>query len=256
MRLTIVGCSGSYPGPESAASCYLVQANDDRGRTWSILLDLGSGALGPLQRYIDLLKIDAVFFSHLHPDHCSDLNGFWVVRNYGPKGHQPPIPVYGPAGVADRAALSYGLPLDPGMRGEFDFHEYRGAITLGPFKINPVPVHHPIPAYGLRVQVGDSVLAYTGDTDICPALTILAQDADLLLAEAAYLDSENNPTGVHMTGSQAVAVARDANAEYLVLTHLPPWCEQSRHLTDALTMGGCEDQIDLAKTGATYDIGD
>ena len=29
MRLTIVGCSGSYPGPESPASCYLLEADDD-----------------------------------------------------------------------------------------------------------------------------------------------------------------------------------------------------------------------------------
>ena len=26
MRLTVVGCSGSYPGPDSPASCYLIEA--------------------------------------------------------------------------------------------------------------------------------------------------------------------------------------------------------------------------------------
>ena len=52
LRLTVVGCSGSYPGPASPASCYLLEAPDpDRpGRTWRVLLDLGSGALGALQR--------------------------------------------------------------------------------------------------------------------------------------------------------------------------------------------------------------
>ena len=45
MRLTVVGCSGSYPGPDSPASCYLLEAEHD-GRTWRILLDLGNGALG------------------------------------------------------------------------------------------------------------------------------------------------------------------------------------------------------------------
>lgn len=48
MRLTIIGCSGSFPGPQSPASCYLLQAHHE-GRTWSVVLDLGSGALGPLQ---------------------------------------------------------------------------------------------------------------------------------------------------------------------------------------------------------------
>ncbi len=58
MRLTVVGCSGSFPGPDSAASCYLVEADLGDGpdkRTWRILLDLGNGALGQLQHHIDPL---------------------------------------------------------------------------------------------------------------------------------------------------------------------------------------------------------
>jgi ribonuclease BN (tRNA processing enzyme) len=73
VRLTVVGCSGSFPQPDAAASCYLVEADDDAGRTWRVLLDLGSGALGPLQRHADLHALDAVLLSHLHPDHCIDL---------------------------------------------------------------------------------------------------------------------------------------------------------------------------------------
>ena len=41
MRLTVVGCSGSYPGPDSPASSYLVEA-EDSGRTWRLLVDLGT----------------------------------------------------------------------------------------------------------------------------------------------------------------------------------------------------------------------
>ena len=52
MRLTIIGCSGSYPGPEAPASCYLLEADvgdgDDK-RTWRVLLDLGNGSIGALQ---------------------------------------------------------------------------------------------------------------------------------------------------------------------------------------------------------------
>ena len=46
MRLTMVGCSGSMPGPHSAASCYLLEADGFR-----LVVDLGSGAVGALQRY-------------------------------------------------------------------------------------------------------------------------------------------------------------------------------------------------------------
>src|SRR4051794_34303258 len=65
MRLTVIGTSGSYPGPDSSASCYLLE-EEHLGRTWRILLDLGNGALGSLQRYADASLVDAVFLSHLH----------------------------------------------------------------------------------------------------------------------------------------------------------------------------------------------
>ena len=58
MRLTVVGNSGSYPGPASPASCYLLEAEHD-GRAFRVLLDLGSGALGALHTYVDPLTVDA-----------------------------------------------------------------------------------------------------------------------------------------------------------------------------------------------------
>ena len=81
MKLPVVGCSGSYPGPDSPASCYLLE-QEHEGRTWRVLMDLGSGALGALQRYVDPLGIDAVLLSHLHADHCLDLCGFYVCLLY------------------------------------------------------------------------------------------------------------------------------------------------------------------------------
>ncbi|MGL5909281.1 MAG: MBL fold metallo-hydrolase, partial [Phycicoccus sp.] len=106
MRLTVVGCSGSYPGPESPASCYLVQHTDDDGHTWSVLLDLGNGAFGPLQRHLDPSDVDALFLSHLHPDHCVDLLGLYVHRRYRPGGPLPHrLRVFGPSGTAHRLAL-------------------------------------------------------------------------------------------------------------------------------------------------------
>ena len=64
MDLTIVGCSGSFPGPDSAASCYLIEADGFR-----LVVDLGNGERGPLHRYAALDRIDAVCISHLHADH-------------------------------------------------------------------------------------------------------------------------------------------------------------------------------------------
>ena len=66
MRLTVIGCSGSFPGPDSPASSYLVEHEGFR-----LLLDLGSGALGALQRHASLYEIDAVCLSTCIPTTAS-----------------------------------------------------------------------------------------------------------------------------------------------------------------------------------------
>jgi len=81
VRLTVIGCSGSYPGPDGPASCYLFEAEGFR-----LVIDLGSGAIGVLQRHIRISDIDAVCLSHQHPDHCLDLCPLWVARMFGPDG--------------------------------------------------------------------------------------------------------------------------------------------------------------------------
>jgi ribonuclease BN (tRNA processing enzyme) len=251
-RLTVIGCSGSFAGPDAAASCYLVEATDAHDRTWRLLLDLGSGALGPLQRLADPAGIDAVLFSHLHADHCLDLCGYYVLRKYHPGGALPPIPVWGPTGVARRMAQAYDLPADPGMALEFEFHEYAGPLDIGPFRVDPVRVAHPVPAYGLRVSAHGRTLAYTGDTGPCDALDRLAAGVDLLLAEASFRHGEGNPADLHLTGREAGEVAARNDTPRLVVTHVPPWYAVDDMLAEAATVYGGE--LSAAAPGATYDL--
>jgi ribonuclease BN (tRNA processing enzyme) len=223
MRLTVVGCSGSFPGPNSPASSYLVEAEHE-GRTWRIVLDLGNGALGALQRYADPLSIDAVLLSHLHADHCIDLTSYYVVRKYNPLGPRPPIPVYGPDGTPGRLARAYDLPKSPGMTEEFTFHYYpQESFALGPFTVTATEVAHPVPAYSLRIEADGRTLTYSGDTGPCDALVASARDTDLFLCEASFVDGRENPPDLHLTGVEAGEMSTQAGARRLVLTHVPPW---------------------------------
>ena len=251
MRLTVIGCSGSYPGPESAASCYLVEA-EHQGRTWRILLDLGNGALGTLQRYADPLAIDAVLLSHLHADHCLDLCGYHVLRRYHPDGPQPRIPVWGPAGTGERMARAYDLPPEPGMTEEFDFRELGEPIRLGPFEITAAQVEHPVTAYALRVVADGRSLVYSGDTAVCDPLVEIARDADLLLAEASFRDADENPPDIHLTGGEAGRTAAQAGVRNLLLTHVPPWHDPQVALAEATTT--YDGPVALASTGLVVEV--
>jgi len=251
MRLTIVGCSGSYPGPDSPASCYLVEAEQE-GRIWRIVLDLGNGALGALHRYADPLSIDAVLLSHLHADHCIDITSYYVLRKYHPSGSRPPIPVYGPDGTPGRLARAYDLPKSPGMTEEFSFHFYPDhPFAIGPFAITARVVKHPVPGYALRIESDGKVLAYSGDTGPCEALVATARDADLFLCEASFVEGGDNPPDLHLTGTEAAQAAIDAGVGYLVLTHVPPWHDAGTIFAESAIFEGPRQ---LAAPGVVYEL--
>jgi len=256
VRLTVVGCSGSYPGPDSPASCYLLEADDPAdpdGRTWRVVLDLGNGALGHLHRHVDPLTVDALLLSHHHPDHCGDLNGYYVMRKYHPFASVGQLPVWGPSRTSERMCESYGLPDGHGMEEAFAFTTFpSGAFSIGPFRVTAIPVDHPVEAYGLRITAGGRTLGYSGDTAPCQGLDTVAAGVDLLLAEASFRASDDNPPGVHLTGAEAGAVATRSGAARLVLTHVPPWFERRPMLDEAV--GEYAGPAELAAPGAVYDI--
>ncbi len=262
MRMTVVGCSGSFGGPESPASCYLVQAEHE-GRTWNLLLDLGNGSLGALQRHIGLDEIDAIVLSHLHPDHCIDLCGLFVVQKYHPDRHgrpAPRIPVYGPADTAARMSRANGVTLsesqDPtGLDPEFDFRQLTTAhaFTVGPFTVWPQRVNHPVEAYGVRVAADGKVLAYTGDTDACPELVPLMRDSDLVLTDSAFQEERDDVPDIHLSGRRAAQAAVDAGGvRRLMLTHLPPWNDVEISVAEAKAVWPGE--VEVAAQGTTYEV--
>ncbi|GAA2684737.1 MBL fold metallo-hydrolase [Nonomuraea recticatena] len=249
MKVTIVGCSGSFPGPDSPASCYLVEAEGFR-----MLLDFGSGSLGALQRHIGLYDVDAICLSHLHADHCLDICGYHVARTYGPAAPYPRVPVHAPADAPRRLAAAYGMPEEPGLETAFAFSALSpGRFSVGPFEITAGLVNHPVEAYGFRVTHGGVTLAYSGDTGECDELVRLAEGADLLLCEASFLEAPDLTPDLHLTGRQAAAHAAKAEVGRLVLTHLVPWNDSTRVLEEAAG-GGFDGPIELAAGGAEYSL--
>lgn len=251
----MVGCSGSFPGPDSAASCYLVEADDPDGRTWRVLLDLGSGAVGPLQRYVAPRDLDAVLISHLHPDHFVDLCGLYVALRYDPVAPRSQrLPVYGPAGTFARLEEAYGQHEAGSLELAFTVREWAAGtpVTLGPLTVTPVRVEHPVLAFGLRVAADGAVLAYSGDTDTCAGLVELAADADLLLAEASFEEGRETARGIHLTGLRAGQAAADAGARRLLLTHLPVWTSPRTVLAEARS--GYGGPVEVARPGLTVSL--
>ena len=246
MQLTVVGCSGSFPGPDSPASCYLVEHDGSK-----ILLDLGSGALGPLARYTDLYDIDAVVISHLHVDHFIDLCSYHVARKYHPDGPVGAVPVYAPVGAAKRVADAYGLAGIRPLAAELDFRELTSEFEIGPFRVTTSVGRHPVESHALRVAVGDRSLTYSGDTGPCEELVSLAKGTNLALFEASFVSTVDNPPDLHLTAAEAGDHATRADAESLLVTHLVPWnsIDQTRAEAQAAFDG-----VEIAAPGLTRTV--
>ncbi len=258
MRLTVIGCAGSVAGPNNPASSYLVEADAD-GRTWRLLLDLGSGAMGPLQALVDPAVIDCILVSHGHADHCADLASLSVLLRYGPSAASSlaPIPLWGPEGIDERVRQIEGARdhagLAPFAWRAFDAGETR---TLGPFIVTAARAWHPVPALAFRIEGpsksgGRAVLVFTGDTDLSDEVVAVAANADLLLAEAGWADRAKNPPGIHLTGARAGELARRSGANHLVVTHVASWVDPAATLAQAHAE---HPHAVLAAPGVVFDI--
>jgi ribonuclease BN (tRNA processing enzyme) len=248
VKLTVVGCSGSFPGPDSPASCYLVEADGFR-----MIVDLGNGALGPLQRYCPIADIDAVLLSHLHPDHCMDLLSLYVARTYDPGRTYDRIPVHGPAGTGAHLTGAYKRGGEPGLNTAFDFIDFAaGPRQVGPFNVTAALTAHSVETWAVRIEHGGRAFAYSADTGPCDQLVDLVAGADLFLCEASFREGVDNPPDMHLTGREAGQHAARAGVDRLVITHIPPWHDPAQTRDEARS--AYDGSVELARRGASYEI--
>jgi ribonuclease BN (tRNA processing enzyme) len=229
MKLTVLGGCGAWPAAGEACSGYLVESDGFR-----LLIDPGYAVLPQLLRRMTADDVDAVLVSHGHPDHCSDLNPLlrarWL-RDDPPK----PLPIHALPGALDAV-----LALDrPGMLdAAFDLREITPgeAITIGPFEIETRALPHSRPNVGFRIAAAGVSIVYTGDCGPDDALVELARGADVLLAEATYIDAVPADTLGSLSSARDVGrQATEAGVAGLILTHLPPGADRSAAVRAAET---------------------
>ncbi|MCC5910314.1 MAG: MBL fold metallo-hydrolase [Clostridiaceae bacterium] len=215
MKLTVLGCYGPYPKAGGACSGYLLQDNDTK-----ILIDCGNGVLGKLFQYCnDLNKLDAIFISHLHPDHMSDL----MILRYAINIKQMmgklanPIPIY--------------LPASP--KEDYDRIQYNSAfarniihegteIIIKDIKVSFKKTNHPIECYAMAFEKNNKKFVYSGDTRYFDGLVDFVKGSNLFLCEANVLQEHINENVPHMSARQAAELTMKAGLQRLVLTHFLP----------------------------------
>jgi ribonuclease BN (tRNA processing enzyme) len=244
MRFTVLGGCGAWPEAGQACSGYLIEYDGFR-----LVLDLGYATVPRLLEQIGAESVDAAVFSHGHPDHCADLNPLLRARALR-DSPAAPLPVYAPPGALDAV-----LALDrPGMlTGAYDLYEFSpgDGFEIGPFRVHTRLLPHWVTNAGIRLTAGGTTLAYTGDSGPSPEIARLSRGADMLLAEASYVDRVPEDAREYLSSArQAGRHAADADVGRLLLTHLLPGTSTTA-ARDAAN-DSYQGKIDVATAGLAF----
>lgn len=240
LTLTVLGASGSYPGPGQACSGYLVRSGGI-----AIWLDAGTGTLANLQRHVGLGDVDAVVLSHQHPDHWSDLEGYYIACRsvLGRRG----VPVYAPAGL--ESLMRTGTTTRP----TFEWHRIAEgtAVSVGPMRLSFSRTDHPPETLAVRIDADGASLGYSADSGPGWSLEALGPGLDLVVCEATFLQDREG-SYPHMSARQAGATGRAAGVRRLLLSHLWPTIDPAASAAEAATSFGRP--VEMAQMNATYRI--
>jgi ribonuclease BN (tRNA processing enzyme) len=227
MRLTVLGGCGAWPPAGLACSGYMIEHDG-----FTLVVDLGYATVPRLLGHVDVGAVDAVYISHGHPDHCADLNPLLRARAMR-DDPLPPLPVYAPAGALD-AVLALDRPET--LAGSYQVRtvDPGESFDIGPFRADTRLLPHWRSNLGIRLTAAGKALAYTGDTGPSDEVIKLAQDADLLIAEATHLDPVPLDARPYLSSARVAArQAAAAGAGRLLLTHLWPGTSHVAALAEA-----------------------
>ncbi|WCN82848.1 MBL fold metallo-hydrolase [Micromonospora sp. LH3U1] len=246
MRVVVLGGLGAWPSAEQACAGFLVEHQGFR-----LLIDPGYATLQPLLTRVAASAVDAVYVSHGHPDHCADLQPLLRARVL-PDRSAPALPVYAPTG-----SLGPLLAIDePGLIDTaYRLHEFTpgDGFDVGPFTVRTWSLPHWVPNAGVRFAAGGTVLAYTGDTGPSPELVELARDADLLIAEATYVDEiPDRHVGFLSSAAEVGRYATAARTRAVLLTHLWPGTDSDAAVAAARRAYG--GPVGVARSGLVVDL--
>ena len=231
-RVILLGTGSAIPNPRRIATSHLLLMGGEE-----IMIDCGPGSIHRLvEAGYAPRALSRILLTHLHADHCSDLASIALAAFL--QGREAPLPIIGPPGTQKHVDMLFSdmfgyIPKLLASRGKpfaIEVTEMDDGATHDGAKLRFAAarvVHGPIPALAFRVDGETGSVVFSGDTAPCDALVNLAMNADLLIHECPYPDS-NGPHPAHTIPNQLGPLAARTNAKVLVMNHFFPMCDNAR----------------------------
>ena len=218
-RVVVLGAGTAVPAPQRSPASVLLQYTN-----FTALLDMGPGTIAKLPLYgVDVLTLQNIFISHLHPDHTLDLATFFMICDYASAERGDlPLNLIGCVGLEDfvlqfmSAFPDIALPSEQ-MKIKEVLHDdfYHGGM-----RIRSALSGHTATSVSFRFDIDNKSVVYTSDCVQNTALETLCEEADVLISECSYPDGWK--TTDHMNAQTLGRMAENARVKRLIVTHQYP----------------------------------
>ncbi len=222
MKLIVLGSGTGVIRLERGSPGYLLKTKKNL-----FLIDSGAGTLTRiLQSGYALNQIDALFYTHIHPDHVTDLVPFLFASKYGIKSRRKKLTVVGGPGFKkffNDLSKTYRGWLIP-EKYELIIEERKNSqFKIGSVLVKTCQPQHIAESVSFRFEENRKSVVFSGDTDFSKDLIQLSRDANLLVLECSFPDSMK--VKGHLTPTEAGHLAQKASPKQLLLSHFYPPCD-------------------------------
>ncbi|MBM4129032.1 MAG: MBL fold metallo-hydrolase [Nitrospira sp.] len=217
MKLIVLGSGTCVPSLKRNAPGYYLEVSDKH-----ILIDCGSGTLLQLEKAGKSYRsIDAVFITHTHPDHISDLLPLIHALSATPGfKREKDLLLVGPGNLKKFYDSCIASVIRKPKTYVITVIEMEEKLDLGYVHVFSRKTIHSENSIAFRFQEGEKALVITGDCDYEEGIVELSKDADLLIIDCSFPNAMKVPG--HLTPVQCGLVAKRAKVKKLLLSHLYP----------------------------------
>lgn len=240
ITIKVLGCGDAFAAGGRFNTCYFVQSASTR-----FLVDCGGSSLVALKKYgISTSDIDMIVLSHFHGDHYGGVPFFLLDASMSEK-RKKPLTILSPRGGKSRIKKLCEL-LYPGsnlMDFPIAFMEYGSykPVRINEFGLTAYPVVHKKETrpHALRMEIGDKIISFSGDTGWTEELVKAAKNADLFICEC----NNYHPAGsTHLSYKEIIKKRLQLRSKKIVLTHLG---EEVLNRLDKLELKTLKDGMEL-----------
>ena len=254
LSITILGSASGLPSSERNDSGYILEHD---GRL--ALFDCGSGVRASFMKSaFDAANLEAIFISHMHPDHISDLPVF--VQMLYLADRLEPLRIYLPEEAVRpvRKYLNTCYLFDEKLPFKLELKAIKNSIKIMNKKVlvKPIANHHlasnteiieasgypnRMESYSFLIQSGDKKMLYSADLSTFEEIENYLDDLDLLLIETTHIDINRLPS-----------VIKEKHIKKTVLSHIAD--EENSGIRDFVESHGLGADIVVADDNLTIKV--